>query len=357
MEGTLEPRVESATRRHSARHHVAVLPAGKRPNLPDEPEASILSPVPFVEVVPEKAAGRARPLRFRGAESSGWVMARLARPPRRELRAARAVADAEDERGRLHPVAWAECDVPRLHLLVDLASLRPVVEGEGDPAPAVADGVYGTLLRSLLADAAWPRVGPEVGARISTMMQQTCSGRRDAARRDLEMLRRFVGTDPMPDRIRRHLEELEAIAADERVDQPPEPAHVAGEVRRLTQLVADRAVPMLHFAPDAIHGLVSPRTADARTWTRPLTFRLQLAGAFGAGLRLWDAARPSAQGFAPCLGEAMSVLARQAREHDVYGLVDTVLNFLETNRYGVGRVTTRPGYPDLGAAHRVDLPF
>lgn len=357
MEATLEPRVETSTRRHSARHHVAVLPAGKRPNLPDEAEASIVSSVPFVEVVREKATGRARPLRFRGTESSGWVMARVARPPRRELRRARAVADAEDEHGRWHPVAWAEPDAPRLHLLVDLASLRPVIEGEGDPSPAVADGVYGTLLRSLVAGEAPPKVGTDVAGRLGAMLQRTSSGRRDAARRDLEMLRRFVGTDPLPDRIRRHLEELEAIAADERVDEPPDAAHLVREVRRLTQLVADRAVPMLHFAPDAIHGLVSPRTADAHTWTRPLTFRLQPSGAFGVGLRLWDAARPSAQGFAPCLGEAMPVLTRQTREHDVYGLVDTVLNFLETNRFGVGRVATRPGYPDLGPAFRMDLPL
>ena len=171
------------------------------------------------------------------------------------------------------------------------------------------------------------------------------------------MLRRFSDGGPLPERIARHIAELEAVAADESIDAPPAAEHVAREVERLIRLVQDRAVSALCVAADSLVGLTSPRPLTAHTWVRPLLFRLSPAQEWGVSLRLWDAARPDKPGFAPCLGEAGPVLARHAREHDAYALVDTVLNYLETNRLGHARAASRAGLGVDARARMLDLPF
>lgn len=357
METSLSQRVEVAARRHSARRFAALLDADRPAPLDVTDPGVIASPIPWVVVDVARSAGRPVPLRYRGETASGWASAPLAPPPRDLRRRARGLATAEDAQGGTHVVAWADRDAPRVHLLVDPEALQRVSDTDPDPSPAVADVLFGEPLDAVLEADGPPRVGAEVRARLATLLRATSKGRREAARQELEMVRRFLGQEPVADRIARHLQELEAIVADERLESGPDDAHVAREAERLTQLVADRAVGALCVGHDHLVGFVSPRTKDGRSWLRPLTFRLTPSCTWGASLRIWDALRPGKQGFAPCLGEALPVLSRLAREHDAYGLVDTVLNFVETNQLGWARLAARARVPDGRLRDVLDLPF
>ena len=369
---TLATRVEAFARQQSARRRLALIPSRPCPvELADR--GTIASSVPCVRVDVEPSASRKMTLRFEGNGGGAWLKAPLAAPPRKLRDAARRVATARDAQGRTHVVAWLEWDAPRIHVLVDVAAMECVDEAVGetasetggdtavdsavDPAAVVAAVLFAPLLDEALEHVGPPRIGAEVPARLSTLLRAGASGRREAARRDLAMLQRFVDGNPLPERIVHHLRDLQAVADDESIDAVPDPAHVAREVERLTRLVEDRAVSALCVTDDSIVGLVSPRPLAARTWVRPLLFRLSPAQTWGASLRLWDAARTDKPGFAPCLGEAGSVLSRNAREHDAYGLVDTVLNYVETNRIGHTRAASRASLVADARARMLDLPF
>ncbi len=357
MPTNLSQRIEMAARRHSARRFTALVDARRPAPLDCDDPGAIAARVPWVTVDVAPAAGHPVPLRYEGDGVSGRAAAPLASAPRDVRRRARRIATAHDARGRARVVAWVERDAPRIHLLVDPAAMERVSDTDPDPADAVASVLYGGTLDAALEADGPPRVGAEAGARLAALLRGAASGRRDAARGELEMVRRLVGTEPMPERIAWHLRELEALAADDSLGRGPDDAHVARELRRLETLVADRAVAALCLGPDHLDGLVSPCPREDRAWRRPLRFRLTPSTTWGASLRLWDVLRPAKQGFVPCLGEALPVLARLARDHDAYGLVDTVLNFVETNRLGWAQLTAPGRAAEERQRYVLDLPF
>ncbi len=357
METNLSQRIEIAARRHQARRCTALLDAGRPAPVDRADPGAIAARVPWVTVDVAKASGRPVALRYVGDGASGWAAAPLAPAPRDVRHRAGHVATAHDLKDRPRIVAWVERDEPRIHLLVDPAVLERVNDSDADAANAVADVLYGRTLDAALEADGPPHVGVEAGPRLAALLRATACGRRGAARDEIEMIRRFVGREPLPDRIARHLEELEAIVADETLDRGPDDAQVEREMRRLTTLVADRAVPALCVGGDHLAGVVSPRAREEGAWLRPLTFRLTPSGTWGASLRVWDTLRPGKQGFAPCLGEALPVFSRLAREHDAFGLVDTVLNFVETNQLGWSRLAGRVRIPDARPNALLDLPF
>ena len=343
--------------RRAAEARIALLPGKPCPVSPDDPE-SISAAVPCVRWQSPKTTGPAIPLRFEGSAGSGRAMTRLALPPARLAGKARRVMTATDARGRRRFVAWAERDAPVIHLLADVRSMADADETQPDPSEAVAEALVGPLLDEILADGAGtpPRVGDAVAGNLAKLVQGNAEGRRKVARRDLEMLERFAREGPLTPDIEEHLRMLRQIAEEPAEERESDPAAVVREVERLRQLVADRAVTVLRVGEKELTGLLSPAPRDPDTHFRPLVFRLEPTVMWGAALRLWDATHERGVGFAPCLGEAVPVLARHCRDRDVDGLVDTVLNFVETNRVGLARRRPRDARAQA-RARMLDLPF
>jgi hypothetical protein len=105
--------------------------------------------------------------------------------------------------------------------------------------------------------------------------------------------------------------------------------------------VDSRACASLRFAADEVRGLLNPRRVSESFGHGALMFALHpVAASGGPRLRMWRAEEPE-QGTSRtmCLGRAQTVFLQMEAAGDAYGLVDTVLNFVETNFVGVVPLT------------------
>jgi hypothetical protein len=175
---------------------------------------------------------------------------------------------------------------------------------------------------------------------------------RDLFRADVRMLERFLGSDHVPPMLTQHLEDLkQAIQQQrERTARPVNRKAVEREITRLCRLISSRACAALRFGEGAITGLLNPRLLGDRLRLKPLMFRLQV-GAMRrrAVLYIWDPLKDEDRSRALCLGEADSVLRVMETEGNLYGLVDVVLNYIETNL--VGAIPLKGGLPRRSLAH------
>ncbi|MBZ0269055.1 hypothetical protein K8I85_12925, partial [bacterium] len=299
--------------------------------------ASITAGLPYVRLERGSALFRGRRQRviLGSGEDAVGVLARLREPPRM-VSSASFVAHARDRRGRDVPVALADPARRTIHFLLDVASAAHQ-SGPLDTAPSVlAETLLTKPLDHLLAAEGEPWIGEAVPHLIREMLERRLHGRRPRFEREIRILRRAGQERPLPRPLVHRLEMLEkAIRGD--ATRKVEPGVAERETERLRRLVESRACGSLRFAADEVRGLVNPRRVSASFGHGALMFSLQPAPAPGGPrLRMWRAGEPEQGGARTmCLGCASAVLLRMEDTWDTYGLVDTVLNFIETNFVGV----------------------
>jgi hypothetical protein len=308
---------------------------GDRPfPIPLDDPASVVSGLPCVAVDSARGTygGRRRRLRLRRGAARATLLARVRPLPPEPERGWLVVARASAPRGRRVPVCAVDGERGRIHLLLDLETAEIVDGSPGlDPAGLLAEAFVGEPIAFLLRQAPPARVGRDVRRHVRALLERQPGRDRDELERELKLLRRLAPRGSLPRALALRVEKL-TRSLRSRPDAVTE-QRVERELSRLVKLVASRALAAIRLGPARIEGLINPGALGAEWRLRAVMFRLLLGEtAYHPILQTWDPLRAAPRrGYGHCLGEAHGVLHDRCADGDLFGLIDTVLNFRETN--------------------------
>ena len=300
---------------------------------PDDP-ASIVSGLPFVRIDAGRDAyvGRRRRLTLKTADGSATLLARTRPLPQEPEDGWLLVESARDRFDREVPVCAVDLNARKVVVLLELSTASVVgVPAGRDPLQALAETFVGIPLSVMLRHAPRPFVGPDVPNHVRALLDQRPVEERDALQGELSMLRNFAPAGALPRALGRRLEALRRALGEKR--KPVSDARVTIETGRITKLVSSRALAAIRLGRDRIEGLINPAPYDEECRLRPVMFRLQLGYTnLHPILQTWSPLRPVPERtYGHCLGEAQPVLNEMDGDGDLFSLVDTVINFRETN--------------------------
>lgn len=341
-------------RRHAARiemrRRVVVLEQTKGPIVIAD-ASSITSPVPFVRLERGTYGNRRRRLQIVTDDGTVGLVAHVRPAPKMRDDERFACGTVREARGRAVNAWVADRVAHKIHLLVDLDT---AVLGETDaekPAEIVANAVLGSALDALLTTDAAPVVGPRVVEQLHQVLRRRTTARWPRYEREIAFLESAAMRRVLPRTLHRRLEALKAAVRGE-IEHDVASSLAALEAERLVRLVESRACGWLRAGEGMIRGLVNPRELDATWGHAGLMFALRPSPIpDGPDLLIWPAGRaePDSERVA-CLGPGTGVFRRLQKDNDVYGLVDCVLNFIETNHLGavpLDAAYERPHFTDL----------
>jgi hypothetical protein len=321
--------------------HATLLDDAEIPIPPGDPE-SIVSAVPAVRLVHGRRIyeGRRQRFRFGRGGSHATMLARHRALPVDSAGSDRIVRWATNRHGRRVPVACADRATRSIHVLVDLSSACVVGrEGSLDPADLLVGELFERPLGFLLDGRDEPTVGPRVREAVRLLLSGRTDLLYDLARGELSVLQRLAATGRLPRALVRKLDTLKRTTerrAERETSKPVDPRRVDREISRLRHLVSRRACSALRFTDSDIVGLMNPRRFKDGWTLRPMMFRFRPNRCRGRPfLTFWNPSRSEPRdGNGVCLGEGIFILREIESGGDVYGLVDGVLNFVETNLVG-----------------------
>jgi hypothetical protein len=356
------PSLESSIQREILR-----LELGKRVVFIDDPSTvlvnqgtdSITSPVPYVllERGGDKHEGRRERLDFEGEGGNFALLARRRTPPAHAGKKRNWIGYVTGESGRELPVTVADPKSHTIHVLVDLERSE-VIEGDvSRAAAAVVAVLVGRPLELILAKGGRPSVGRRVPHRLRALLQRQGRHSRRMLEREVAVLRRLGAGATSPRYvIGRRLALVEAALEGKRTREV-ELAVCERESQRLGQLLESRACASLQVDADRIRGLLNPRLIDESWGVQAFNFSLWPAPELGRPeLALWAVGRLQPPAAHLCIGpEATEVLRSLEDTCNVFGLIDTVLNFVETNKYGRVRSTGEARRPVRHRPARLEL--
>ena len=313
-----------------------------RTDLTDTAAATTIRPrVPAVQLERggDTFRGRRVRIRFDDAPSAATLLARVRPTP--SIGARIDVQLARDPNGNPVPVACADPDGATIHLLVDL-SKATLEEGSGpDPVGAVAEALFARPLAAVLDGGRGDVViGKDVERRVRDLANRG-GGWRPRIEREIAFLRRVRDEGEVHGALTARLERLElGLAA---AGEAPQLSSADAEVSRLVRLVTSRAVGFLRFDEEEIIGLLSPVRIDEARRRAPLVFGLRSRDArHGTSLRFWGPEPPADELRVGCLGCGAEMFPQIGDTRDLFGLVDAVVNFVETNHIGVAPYAEGP---------------
>lgn len=322
--------------------------------------SAIVSPLPYAHLTRGEYEGRRLRMKLDGTGGTVTLLVRT-RPVPEGLAESAILEYATDSRSRRVPIAATDPASRTIHLLLDL-SVASWVDEPGEEAEIAAAGEVATALvergvTALLETDGAPSVGGRVPERLQRILERRAEARSPRFRREIAFLRRAGTSDALPNSLKRRLELLEgALRGDSR--RAVSRDVIDREVERLGSVVASRACGSLRIENEFVRGLANPARIDASYGHDALMFALRpVAEPDYPELRLWPAGSPE-EGASRrmCLGLAIDVFGRQESDHDAYGLVDTVLNFIETNFVGAVSLD-RPNRRHRMLRAAIDLPF
>ncbi|MGQ0720968.1 MAG: hypothetical protein ACT4PE_05250 [Candidatus Eiseniibacteriota bacterium] len=327
--------------RLEAANRITCPPVGTWPLAADDATIRPKVPLALLDSGAGGYSGRRARIRFDGAGSGATLLCRVRSAP--SVASPMHVSLARDTNGARVPVACADPDTATVHLLVEL-SRSSLEEGHGpDPLGAVAEALFERPLSAILAAAGDEvSIGPDVEVRARTLANRG-GGWRAGMERELVFLRRIREQEAgaVHGALASRLEELEQALA--RTPEVPPLPDASREVARLVQLVRSRAVGLLRFGEDEVIGLIQPAAVAEGRRRAPLMFGVRLRDPRqGVALRYWNPDPPSDEYRIPCPGSGSTVLPRLGDSRDLFGVVDAVLNFTETNSIGVAAYGERP---------------
>ncbi len=341
----------AALSRAALERHVTVLDGEGCPIAPSDP-AAIVSGLPYVRVRGGRAVpGRRRRLTVGHGQRQSTLAARCGPLSDEPTAGWLAVQHGRDRLGRRVPLCAVDGTTATIHWLVDLETAEVLAApANTDPAQPLAETLIEQPLAALLQQAPAPHVGAEVHRQVRALIEQRPVEQRHALESEKSLLQNLIAARGLPGTLVRRCEMLTRLL--ERPSRSVEESRVELEVARLVKLVASRALAALRFGRDRIEGLINPGGPGGDLWLCALMFRLQLGcGPMHPILQTWSPTQAApGRGQAHCLGEAHPVLTSYDEDGDLYGLVDTVINYRETNH--IRRTTIVPGpatsHPVLG---------
>jgi hypothetical protein len=300
---------------------------------PGDP-ASIVSGLPFIRVDTgrDAYAGRRRRLTLSSGDGSATVLARTRPLPQEPEGGWLLVESARDRFDRKVPVCAVDPSAHKVLVLLELSTASVLHAPAGlDPWQTLAETFVGRPLSLMLRHAPRPSVGPDVPRHVRALLDQRPVEERDALQGELSMLRNFAPAGALPRALARRLEALKRALGERR--KHVSDARVTIETARMTKLVSSRALAAIRLGRERIEGLINPAPLDAECRLRPVMFRLQLGYTpLHPILQTWNPLRPvPGRGHGHCLGEAQPVFHEMDGDGDLFSLVDTVINFRETN--------------------------
>ncbi len=344
MRNGLGPSLAREWPRLAASHRVILRPAGS-PRAPEDNSAAIVSRVPDIEVdwPASELCNHRRTLQIESNGSWARYQLRVRDPDGLPETGGHLARHAHPSRGRPVPVCLVHPESRTIRLLVSPTRASFVAGAPGVEPPAfLASFLLGEAIAAILRRDGEPVVGPEVRTQVAKLLALGKSAGDQMRPTELAILHRM---DPesllLPSFLRQRLasyrERLRQRARPVEACRPTD-AEVDEEVSRLTKLVASRTFSLLRLDATGIQGIVNPGPTAIESARPAIAFRLSLAPPpLGPGRRLvfWPiedrrgrASRPA------CLGDAAEVLRWFHEAGDLYGIVDTVVNYIETN--GVG---------------------
>jgi hypothetical protein len=339
-------------RRLERAHRVALLEDPSGAQVTRDP-VSITSSVPYIRLEPGPE-GEFRPRRkklsIEGPDGSVTFIAPWrAAPP--DVDDGALVAHATDARGGEVPVSVADPRTGTIRLLVHVERIELVESDATSAWRVLVEAVFGAGMEHIVRNGGAPVVGRAVPQRVCELLGRRNPGAARLVQRRLAMLRGEYAGRAIPAEMRPEVALLEAAVKRRRVD----PRVGLHETERLRRLVENRVVGSLRVEPPQIVGLLNPRRLHESGGLRALNFALRPArAARPPALTVWPPGYPQPPADALCLGpRASSMFAEMERASDVYGLVDFVVNFVETN--GLGQTgpfnPMRPFNLDLALFH------
>ncbi len=329
----------SEQQRLIARHRVVLGPAGPRSAPVEEPDA-IASTVPRIHLdAPSgKACDRKRILRLEEGET--WAAYRLrCRDPDGEPETAPELTwYARPVRGLPVPVCHVHPESCTIRLFVALTGASFVEGAAGVNPPAfLARILLERPVEALLRQDGGVRVGREVPARLRALLALGRAAATEPWLAELGLLeQREPDSAPRPSYLIRRL-----AAFQQRIGEPGgtaecspvTDAEVQQEISRLRKLVEARTLSALQLGEIEVRGVLNPFLGPLGDARSAVGFRLQLGPRpMGPRLTLWMAPGAGESGARPaCLGKAVEVLHWFYAAGDIYGITDTVVNYVETN--------------------------
>jgi hypothetical protein len=296
-------------------------------------DVSIRPRVPTVRLERGDALFRGRRCRihFDGAESGATLGTRVRPAP--SIGAGIHVEVARGANGEPVPVAVADPSTATIHLLVELSKATLEEDCGPDPLGAVAERVFAGPLAAIAGGDADVVIGSQVEPRVRHLANRG-GGMRLRIEREIAFLRRARDAGDVHGALDSRMERLERYLA--KAPETPQLSSAEREVSRLVHLVASRAVGFLRFDEEEIVGLLNPVGFDEARRRIPLGFGLRLRDPrHGTSLRFWSPETPADELRIACLGCGAEMFPQLADERDVFGVVDAVVNFAETNTIGV----------------------
>ena len=307
-----------------------------------EDPAAIVAGLPYIRVDEGNGAfaGRRKRLRLKRDSAHVTLRARNRPLPPDPGNGSVLVQWAVDYANRRIPVCCADPRTRTIHLLVELGRAEIVDAATGiDPVAMLVDSFFAETVAAWLKDAEEPRVGREVGRHLRSLLVAQPQERRALLNGELSFLERLASSEVLPQALADRIELLRcSLQSSARTKAAAKAGRqvVDREISRLERLVASRACGALRFSEGEILGLLNPRRLGQGWSVKPLIFRLQLLRPrYRPVLSIWNPGGSEAgRGNARCLGEGDLVIRELMGCGDVYGLVDVVLNFVETNQVG-----------------------
>ena len=296
--------------------------------------ASIVSGLPFVRIDGGRDAytGRRRRLTLETADGCATVLARIRPLPQEPEGGWLLVESARDRFDRVVPVCAVDLSARKVVVLLELSTASVLGSPAGrDPLQTVAETFVGRPLSVMLRHAPRTFVGADVPNHVRALLDQRPAEERDALQGELSMLRNFAPAGLLPRALGRRLAALRRALGDR--PKPVSDTRISIETGRMTKLVSSRAVAAIRLGRDRIEGLINPAPYDEECRLRPVMFRLQLGYTdLHPILETWSPVR-SVPGHRRrhCLGVAQPMLNELDGDGDLFSLVDTVINFRETN--------------------------
>lgn len=319
------------------------------------PADGIVSRVPdiSIDLPAEGSVGRRRILRLAagGTLLTFWGRARPA--PDTLVGHDCITRDVHDRRGRLVPAALIDRCCRTVHVLLDVPAARPfLIASDVDFFNILADAVLGDSIRPLLARGDEALVGSEVPAKVRALLAARPADEEKLLRGELSFLERLVrDCASLPASVVRRMEAIGARLSDLVPGAPrlaPSESLIERELSALRRLVEKRTISEIRFTDGEILGIANPAPEGSPRGRAAVGFRLSPSSVKGRTyLHLGPPSGIASECRGPvCLGNDEAIFVSVENQRDLYGSIDLVLNYLETNRVAalptVDRATPRP---------------
>ena len=251
------------------------------------------------------------------------------------------VTSVKDRRGVQVHAAIADPGRRVVRLLVDLRSVRPMpLADAGGMIETLAGALVGEPVRSMLQLDGEARVGSNVRARIAKFIADQPGEEAELLRGELSFLEQLVDDCPaVPAGMRRRIdglrERIKVLAETAPAPEVPE-GRVERELGALCRLVEKRTCSFIRLGNGEVAGIANPAPEGSPRGRVAVGFHLRYCTLRGRSILHLEPLVPGdRERWGPvCLGCGDAILIGLLVERDLYGIVDFLMNFIDTNRIG-----------------------